>query len=177
MRQSSGTFLTEPSAGDFRRQRRARLQAIALEALDRDVSSPLQAERPRSRRPRRPAAARPCRRGWSDGCARSSGDHGAHAEQLVPLAAQSRDEPLPYSTPANTTSGRPSASVLHRRVVDRHRLAARIVLDVAALPACCRRLQHAFLMRMLAKVPRIITSWLPRRVPYWLKSAATPGAR
>ena len=24
---------------------------------------------------------------------------------------------------------------------------------------------------MLAKVPRIITSWLPRRVPYWLKSA------
>ena len=26
-------------------------------------------------------------------------------------------------------------------------------------------------MRMLAKVPRIITSWLPRRVPYWLKSA------
>jgi hypothetical protein len=28
-----------------------------------------------------------------------------------------------------------------------------------------------FLMRMLAKVPRIITSWLPRRVPYWLKSA------
>src|SRR3979490_1615305 len=28
-----------------------------------------------------------------------------------------------------------------------------------------------FLMRILAKVPRIITSWLPRRVPYWLKSS------
>ena len=28
-----------------------------------------------------------------------------------------------------------------------------------------------FLSRILAKVPRIITSWLPRRVPYWLKSA------
>src|SRR5215831_16130057 len=26
-------------------------------------------------------------------------------------------------------------------------------------------------MRMLANVPRIITSWLPRRVPYWLKSS------
>ena len=26
-------------------------------------------------------------------------------------------------------------------------------------------------MRILAKVPRIMTSWLPRRVPYWLKSA------
>ena len=30
----------------------------------------------------------------------------------------------------------------------------------------------SFLMRMLAKVPRIMTSWLPRRAPYWLKSAA-----
>jgi hypothetical protein len=30
-------------------------------------------------------------------------------------------------------------------------------------------------MRMLAKVPRIITSWLPRRAPYWLKSlGSTP---
>ena len=24
---------------------------------------------------------------------------------------------------------------------------------------------------MFAKVPRIMTSWLPRRAPYWLKSA------
>ena len=37
------------------------------------------------------------------------GDHGADAEQLVPLAAQSRDEPVPYSLPAKTTSGAPSA--------------------------------------------------------------------
>ena len=30
---------------------------------------------------------------------------------------------------------------------------------------------------MLANVPRIITSWLPRRAPYWLKSfGATPCA-
>ena len=30
-------------------------------------------------------------------------------------------------------------------------------------------------MRMLANVPRIITSWLPRRAPYWLKSlGSTP---
>ena len=35
---------------------------------------------------------------------------------LVPLAAQSRDEPLPYSTPANTTSGTfPSRSAWRRR--------------------------------------------------------------
>src|SRR5215211_1422180 len=30
-------------------------------------------------------------------------------------------------------------------------------------------------MRIFAKVPRIMTSWLPRRVPYWLKSlGSTP---
>ena len=29
--------------------------------------------------------------------------------RMVPLAAQSRDEPVPYSLPANTTSGMPSA--------------------------------------------------------------------
>ncbi|MNV84532.1 hypothetical protein D3C71_1784110 [compost metagenome] len=29
--------------------------------------------------------------------------------RLVPLAAQSRDEPLPYSTPAKMTSGTPSS--------------------------------------------------------------------
>ena len=28
----------------------------------------------------------------------------------VPLAAQSRDEPVPYSLPARTTSGMPSAA-------------------------------------------------------------------
>src|SRR5215213_8993932 len=32
-----------------------------------------------------------------------------------------------------------------------------------------------FLSRTLANVPRIITSWLPRRAPYWLKSfGSTP---
>ncbi len=31
------------------------------------------------------------------------------AEEVVPFAAQSRDEPEPYSLPARTTSGVPSA--------------------------------------------------------------------
>jgi hypothetical protein len=64
--------------------------------------------------------------------------------------------------------------VAHRRVVDRHLLARRLVPGDAAarLPGTI-----SFLMRMLAKVPRIITSWLPRRVPYWLKSCGAPGAR
>ena len=38
------------------------------------------------------------------------GDHRAHAEQQRPLAAQSRELPVPYSLPAMTTSGVPSAS-------------------------------------------------------------------
>ena len=50
----------------------------------------------------------------------------------VPLAAQSRDEPLPYSAPANTTSGTPLRLVLHRGVVDRHLLAVGPVLGEAA---------------------------------------------
>ena len=53
----------------------------------------------------------------------------------VPFAAQSRDEPVPYSLPAMTTSGVASCLVLHRRVVDRHLLAARHVQRVAAFDA------------------------------------------
>ena len=40
----------------------------------------------------------------------------------VPFAAQSREEPVPYSLPAMTISG-VSSPVAHRRVVDRHHLA------------------------------------------------------
>ena len=52
-----------------------------------------------------------------------------------PLAAQSRDEPEPYSLPASTTSGTPSAAYLHRGVVDRRRLAVGQVHREAALGA------------------------------------------
>ena len=51
----------------------------------------------------------------------------------VPLAAQSRELPVPYSLPAMTTSGRWSCLIVHRRVVDRHRLAGRRVAGEAAL--------------------------------------------
>jgi len=37
------------------------------------------------------------------------GDHGLHPSSSVPLAAQSRDDPVPYSLPATITSGTPSA--------------------------------------------------------------------
>ena len=81
----------------------------------------------------------------------------------VPLAAQSRDDPEPYSLPASTTSGMPGCGVVLRRVVDVRLLAAgREVAGVAALDAVATSWLRS---RMLAKVPRIITSWLPRREP------------
>ena len=52
----------------------------------------------------------------------------------VPLAAQSRDEPEPYSLPAMTSSGTPPL-VLHRRVVDRRHLAVGQQRRPAALGA------------------------------------------
>ena len=86
----------------------------------------------------------------------------------VPLAAQSRDDPVPYSSPAKITVGVPRFDVRHRRVVDRQlrTLSGCIVRHAAfdrgepsALGGSIR-----FLMRTLANVPRIITSWLPRRL-------------
>ncbi len=52
--------------------------------------------------------------------------------RFVPLAAQSREEPLPYSTPANTTSGTFSAAYFTAGVVDRELLARGMVDGVAA---------------------------------------------
>ena len=53
----------------------------------------------------------------------------------MPLAAQSRELPVPYSWPAKITSGTPSALVPHRGVVDRHLLAVGLVARHAALDA------------------------------------------
>ena len=63
------------------------------------------------------------------------GDHRAHAEQLGPFAAQSRDEPEPYSLPAMTISGVPLLLVPDGRVVDRHLLAGRDMDGPRALAA------------------------------------------
>ena len=82
----------------------------------------------------------------------------AHAERPVPFAAQSRDDPEPYSLPASTT-GHPAHLVADRRVVDAHELAERLV----ERPAALRARRELVPSRMLANVPRIITSWLPRR--------------
>ena len=82
------------------------------------------------------------------------------------MAAQSRDEPLPYSLPATATRGVRSW---------RYRSAASKIVIVSpdgtwtvrppSVPGTIR-----FLRRMLAKVPRTITRSSPRREPYELKS-------
>ena len=81
---------------------------------------------------------------------------------MVPFAAQSRELPMPYSLPPNTTNGTPSALVFHRGIIDRHFGAVGIggLVRPPSMPCSI-----SFLMRMLAKVPRIMTSWLPRRAP------------
>ena len=81
---------------------------------------------------------------------------------LVPLAAQSREEPVPYSPPRQDDQGNAFFPVAHRCFVDRHLFPGRPVHGPAPL-----RFPGAswFLRRILAKVPRIITSWLPRREP------------
>ena len=78
----------------------------------------------------------------------------------VPLAAQSRELPVPYSAPAMTISG-VFPGVLHRRVVMliRSRVGRCTVTPPSTPGTSWLR------SRMLAKVPRIITSWLPRRLP------------
>ena len=42
---------------------------------------------------------------------------------IGPFAAQSREEPLPYSLPASTMSGTPSARYFSDGIEDRHLLA------------------------------------------------------
>ena len=54
---------------------------------------------------------------------------------LGPFAAQSREEPVPYSLPPMHDGGNAFALVALRRVEDRHRIARRIMDRVAAFGA------------------------------------------
>ena len=80
----------------------------------------------------------------------------------MPLAAQSRDEPEPYSLPASTTSGVPASAYATRRVVDRRDVAG--AGEVAGHPPSVPGASW-LRSRMFANVPRTITSWFPRREP------------
>jgi hypothetical protein len=78
----------------------------------------------------------------------------------VPLAAQSRDEPVPYSSPPNTTVGVPSAMYfMPASYID---ICSPEGWNSVSPPS--KRLPSGpggimrFLMRTLAKVPRIMIS-------------------
>ena len=90
-----------------------------------------------------------------------------------PFAAQSREDPEPYSFPARTSRGTCSAAYLSdASKIDSCSPSGRWRVNHPSVPGASR-----FLSRTLAKVPRTITSWLPRREPYELKSlGSTPCA-
>ena len=111
MRQISGTRLSVPSAGDdLGDQPLARLE-FAVQAADRHLLVALQAERLPGRafleHQRQHAHADQV--GAVDALERSARSPRGRRAGSVPLAAQSREEPVPYSLPANTTSGTFSA--------------------------------------------------------------------
>ena len=89
------------------------------------------------------------------------GDHGPHAEQRRALG-----RPVPRRARAVLLAGQHHerhalGAVAHGGVVDRQLLAVGQVAGDAALGARGQPVAQ----RTLANVPRIITSWLPRRAP------------
>ena len=80
---------------------------------------------------------------------------------IVPLAAQSRELPVPYSLPARITSGVPAALYL----TDASKMDICSPLGMCSVTPPSVPGSSRLRRRILAKVPRIITSWLPRRAP------------
>ena len=88
------------------------------------------------------------------------------------MAAQSRDEPGAVLAAGDDEQRHALVAVAHRGVVDERLLAVRAGGRCTGPPCpSTSRLRS----RMLPNVPRIITSWWPRRAPYELNSSgATP---
>jgi len=104
--------------------------------------------------------ARPCRRGRPVDALIAFRDHSPNAQEQGSFAAQSRELPEPYSFPPSQAreltlpgSARPRQ---RSQLVSRWR--CRVVPPSTPGTSLLR-------MRILAKVPRIITSWFPLRDP------------
>src|SRR5439155_21288367 len=81
-------------------------------------------------------------------------------------AAQSRLDPLPYSLPARTASGTPSSRYRSAASkIDSTSPLGKWVVHEPSVPGA-----SSLRRRILANVPRIITSWFPRLAPYELNS-------
>ncbi len=99
------------------------------------VSSPFSPIDCQEAHPRRSAATRPCRRGLERWIRSKLWQITARTpSSRVPFAAQSRDEPLPYSAPAKNHQRHFLGLILHRGIVDRHLLAIGPMLWSGRLP-------------------------------------------
>ena len=88
-----------------------------------------------------------------------------------PFAAQSREEPVAVLLPGQDDQRHPLRAVALRCVEDRHLLARR----AGAPSSPFRAGDEQVASRTFANVPRIITSWLPRREPKRVESSrSTP---
>src|SRR5215210_8167745 len=93
--------------------------------------------------------------------------------RLGPLAAQSRELPVPYSLPAITISG--VAAPWYSSEASKTDIT--LLVGTWRVQAPSSPGVISLRRRMLPNVPRTITSWLPLRAPYWLNSAgSTPSS-
>ena len=92
------------------------------------------------------------------------GDHGLDTQKRRALGGPVAGRSGAVLFAAKDHQRRARGLIGHGRVVDRGLRAVR-ALGVAALDSPSSLASISFLMRILAKVPRIITSWLPRREP------------
>ena len=154
---------------------RAKLDGLAMAAGDHlDLSRPGEAARESSGTPRMSKTSSPVRPRESRFRRRGLERHDAHADQVGavdalvelsamtavipskrgPLAAQSREEPEPYSLPARTTSGTPSARYFSdASKIDITAPSGEVSVTPPSVPGAMR-----FLRRTLANVPRTMTS-------------------
>ena len=163
----------EPDAGAELvavRAHRHLARLAVLDAGDRELLAAGEPERLAASRPAGTAAAgRPSSAGSSGGCARttprSPRARRAGSAPSRPSRATSRSRtPCPRARSA-ARPRRGSASPRRRSSSPRRR---------AGAPSTCPRVPGTSWLRSrtLANVPRTITSWLPRRAPYELKSRA-----
>ena len=112
------------------------------------------------------------------------GDHRRTPSRFGPFAAQSRDEPEPYSLPASTIERRALGEVALRRVVDRHLLARRDVHrpralraghELVAQPDVRERAAHHHLVVAAARAVRVEVLALDAVLDEVLRRPASPG--
>ena len=142
-----------------------------VDSLDIERLAPVQPQP--WRRFRRPGTATegfPCRSGSNGECVRSFRRTLRARPAAWGLSPPSRArEPLPYILPAKTTRG--TCASWHASAASK--MEVRLPSSGLRVQPPFRPSASLFSSFTLAKVPRAMTSWLPRREPYVLKSAGS----